>query len=372
MTSTPKVLFALLLLTLPLRADDWPMHRGDPGLSGLAKSALPDAPKLLWQYDSGDAIKASVVVSDGIAVVGNDAGQIHAIGARTGRKIWIYETGDMIESTACILNGVIYIGCGDGFLYALDLNTGKLRWKFETMGEILAAPGWATIDGKTAILIGSYDFFLYALNADTGKLIWKYETDNSINGSPGIADGKYILFGGCDELLHVVNVKDGSGHAKVPVGSNVAGSVGTRGSMVYLGHYGSQVVAVDAEAGKLKWTYQKRDFPYFAAPAVSEKLILIGGRDKRMHCLDRATGEQLWEFRAKGRIDSSAVIAGDKAVFGSDDGYLYMLSTADGKELWKFEIGMEILSSPAVVDGKILIGSLDGSVYCFGDDASGK
>ena len=85
-----------------------------------------------------------------------------------------------------------------------------------------------------------------------------------------------------------------------------------------------------------------------------------------MHCLERATGKQLWEFQTGGKVDSSPVVCGDKIAFGSDDGRLYVLSMENGKELWSYEIGKPLTASPAVANGMIIIGSEDGAVYAFG------
>ncbi|HEY1065573.1 MAG TPA: PQQ-binding-like beta-propeller repeat protein, partial [Pirellulales bacterium] len=71
-------------------------------------------------------------------------------------------------------------------------------------------------------------------------------------------------------------------------------------------------------------------------------------------------------FSAKGRIDGSPVIVGDRAYIGSDDGRLYGLSVATGEKVWEYEAGGKFASSPAVVDGRLVIGNDDGKLYCFG------
>ena len=85
----------------------------------------------------------------------------------------------------------------------------------------------------------------------------------------------------------------------------------------------------------------------------------------------RATGEPLWTFPTRRKVDGSPVICGDKVVFGSADGWVYVVSLADGSELWSYEIGKSIFSSPAVADGRILIGANDGLLYAFGPKAEG-
>jgi outer membrane protein assembly factor BamB len=77
------------------------------------------------------------------------------------------------------------------------------------------------------------------------------------------------------------------------------------------------------------------------------------------------SGKPNWRFSARGRIDSSPVVSGDKVVFGSMDGKLYLVSLDSGSEVVSYEIGEPISSTPAVVAGKVIVGCEDGKVYAF-------
>ena len=84
-----------------------------------------------------------------------------------------------------------------------------------------------------------------------------------------------------------------------------------------------------------------------------------------MHCIDRVTGKAVWRFAARGRIDSSPVVCGDKVVFGSMDGKVHVVALKDGKEIVSYEIGEPVSSTPAVFDSKVIVGCEDGNVYAF-------
>jgi outer membrane protein assembly factor BamB len=120
-------------------------------------------------------------------------------------------------------------------------------------------------------------------------------------------------------------------------------------------------------SGEVKWRYRDRNFPYFASAAVTEDRVIIGGRDKRLHCIKRDSGEAAWIFQTRGQVDSSPVICRDAVVVGSQDGRLYCLNLADGKERWAYEMGAPVTASPAVSDGLIVIGAEDGTVLALGD-----
>jgi outer membrane protein assembly factor BamB len=101
--------------------------------------------------------------------------------------------------------------------------------------------------------------------------------------------------------------------------------------------------------------------------------VVVGGRDRRVHGIDRMTGKGKWEFRARARVDSSAVICnGQHAIMGADDGYLYVLDLKDGSEVWSYEIGAAIKTSPAVTQDWVLIGADDGVLYAFRNPAVPK
>ncbi len=345
----------------------WPMFRGSPGLHGVSSERLPEALALAWSYKTGGPVKSSPAIVDGRVFVGSDDQHVYAIGLRDGKKVWAFKTEGPIESSPLVLAGRVYIGSSDGFVYALDAGTGALVWKHETGDKILGAPNWVKSPkgDATWILAGSYDYKLHCLDAVTGKSNWVYESSNYINGSPAVSDG-VTVFGGCDALLHVIGLTDGKQIKEVEAGAYIGGSAAMADGKVYVGHYENEFLCIDTIAGKIAWSYKDRAFAYFSSPALTKDLVIFGGRDKRLHCLKRATGEVVWTFSTQGKVDSSPVVCGDRIVVGSDDGRLYVVALADGKELWNYEIGEAVSSSPAVAEGKVVVGSQDGGVYCFG------
>jgi outer membrane protein assembly factor BamB len=203
------------------------------------------------------------------------------------------------------------------------------------------------------------------VNAETGERIWTYETDNFVNGAPAISDGR-IVVGGCDARIHIVSASDGTSLAEAEVGAYVAASAAVVDGHAYVGHYGNEFLCVNTETAKIQWIYKDRSFPYFSSPAVGADRVVVGCRDRRVHCIDRETGKSLWTFSTRGKVDSSPVICGDKVVVGSDDGRLYLIGLSDGIEVWSYEIGEAIVSSPSVCGGIVLVGSEDGFIYAFG------
>jgi outer membrane protein assembly factor BamB len=353
--------------TTPTTNATWSLYRGNARQLGVASGRLPDKLKPKWKFKTGQPVISSPVVAHGRVYVGSTDGQIYALALSNGNKVWSFKTSDAIEAPPSVVGDRVVVGSSDGSLYALDAATGKLRWKYQTEDKILGAANWTTSpDGKaTWIVVGSYDNRVHCVNADTGKAVWTYETGNYVNGTPAISDGK-VIFGGCDGVLYVLNLADGKQIRSVEVKDFIAASAAVDGKFAYLGHYGNEFLCADVSAGKIVWTYQDRKFPFFSSPAVTPDRIVVGARDKRVHCLRRTDGKPLWTFRTRGKVDSSPVVCDNKVVVGSEDGRLYLLRLSDGKQLWSYQIGQPVMSSPAVVNGMVIIGADDGCVYAFG------
>ncbi len=371
--NTAITFLAALALSKTL-AGDWPMHRGGPALNGRADEAAPAKAVLRWTFKAGAPVKGGAAIVGGRVFFGDDKGVIHCVGLADGAEAWNFKTESTIEATPLVLDGLCYVGASDGFLYTLDAATGALKWKHETGDKILGGANWTKVPESDAtgaagakwVLVGSYDFTMYCLEAVSGKVVWKLETENFINGTPALTGKGETVFGGCDEILHVVTVKDGKEVRKIEAGAYIPGSAAADGAMVYFGNHSNQVFAFDVTTGTNLWKYRDRSFPYFSSPAIDDDVVIIGGEDKRLHCIDRKTGDGRWIFATRGKVQSSPVLCKDGGVvFGSDDGRLYCVEKADGKERWNYEIGSPISASPAVADGAIVIGAEDGSVYCI-------
>lgn len=358
----------LLLSAAAFAATDWPMFRGNPQLTGVTDAKVPAKPVLKWTFKTGDAVKSSPAVVGGKVYFGSLDASVYAVNLADGKKLWSFVTDGPVESSPLVLDGRLFIGTGNTNVYSLDLATGARVWSHGLEDKILSSPNWTlAADGKTKhLLVGGYDFRLYSFEALTGKTNWAYETGNYINGTPAVGGG-LTAFGGCDALIHVVNVVNGTKEKEIEAGAYIAASGALVDGHLYVGHYENAFLSINLKEGRIAWTYRDRNFPYMSSPAVTRDRVIFGGRDKRLHCVNRATGEPVWTFATRGKVDSSPVVAGDQVIVGSDDGRLYMVSLADGKELWSYEIGQPVQSSPAVVDGHILVGCDDGSVYCFGE-----
>src|SRR6185436_11654222 len=121
---------------------------------------------------------------------------------------------------------------------------------------------------------------------------------------PAVAGGQTV-FGGCDAVLRVISLADGTQVKEIEAGAYIAASAAVADGKAYFGHYENEFLCFDLNKGEKVWSYRDKNFPYFSSPAVTSDRVIFGGRDKMLHCLQRDTGTNVWSFATRGKVDSS-------------------------------------------------------------------
>ncbi|MCH2206142.1 MAG: PQQ-binding-like beta-propeller repeat protein [Lentisphaerales bacterium] len=358
-----KLLLLFSLLSCNLLANDWLSFRGSQSNLGRVETELSASPKLKWKFQTEGPIKGTAVITQQKVFIGSEDSKIYCLNTIDGKEIWSTKLSDIVESSPLILDGDIVIGTADGNLYRLDGKTGEQKWLYKADDRFAGGANWFSKSDQKIIVAGNYDNFVHAVNFEDGSKVWTYETENFINGTPAIEDGK-IIFGGCDNSIYVLGT-DGKLISEIDLGSYIAGSPGLENGQAYIGHYDHKYFRIDINEQKIVWEFSKSTFPFFSSPAIGKGLIIFGGRDRRVYGLDKETGERLWLYKTRGKVDSSPLLCKDKVTFGSHDGRVYILNAKDGKEIWQYDVGKAIIAAPAVAENKLFIGSADGFLYCF-------
>jgi outer membrane protein assembly factor BamB len=100
------------------------------------------------------------------------------------------------------------------------------------------------------------------------------------------------------------------------------------------------------------------------------KVFVVSVDMHTVHAMDAASGEQLWQYSAGGRVDSPPTIYEGRALFGSADGWVYCLDASDGTLAWRFLAApmdqrltsFEQLESVWPIHGNVLV--QEGVLYC--------
>ena len=377
---TSRSLLTLLILSLGAESAaqngaDWPQFRRDPALTGISASPLGDDLELKWSAPLGFSVESSPAIAGGFVYATSLPGVLVKLDLEDGAEAWRYrpgateaEAGEFEEdrfgeSSPAVAGDTVYVGDLLGVLHAVDTDSGKPRWRFPTGAEIKSSP----VVAGDLVLIGSYDEHFYGVDRTTGKARWSLLTEGPVHATPGRAGGLAWVTG-CDAVLRGVRITDGTEMLRFDSGAYTAASPAIAEGTLYYGTFNNEVLAVDVDAGQLSWRYEhpERHFPFYASAAITDDLVIVAGRDKLVHALDRQTGEARWTFRARARFDASPAVAGDRVYAGNADGRLYVLDLATGEKLSEFHAGAAIMGSPAVANGRIVFGTQDGTLFALG------
>jgi quinohemoprotein ethanol dehydrogenase len=355
-------------------SNDWPtigLDYAETRFSKLNQINADNVKKLglVWSYnlESSRGVEATPVVVDGIMYQTASWSVVHAIDARTGKKIWSFDPGvdrekgykgccDVVNRGVAVYKGKVFVAAYDGRLIALDAATGAKVWEKDTLIDhdhsytITGAP--RAFNGKVVIGQGGAEYgargYVTAYDTETGNQAWRWFTvpgdpskpfeDASMEAAAKTWDpaGKYWINGGggtpwdtmtYDPDLNLVYIGTGNG---APWSRNKRSPSG--GDNLYL----ASLVALNADTGKYVWHYQETpgdNWDYTSAQPMiladinidgaPRKVILHAPKNGFFFVIDRTNGKFIsaknfvdvnWAtgYDANGRPMEVAEARGDK------------------------------------------------------------
>jgi quinohemoprotein ethanol dehydrogenase len=245
---------------------------------------------LAWSYnlESTRGVEATPLVVDGIMYVTASWSVVHAVDARTGKRLWTYdpkvpkEAGykgccDVVNRGVALYKGKVYVGSYDGRLIALDAATGAVVWEKDTIIDrtrsytSTGAP--RVFKGNVIIGNGGAEYgvrgYITAYDAESGAQKWRWFTvpgdpskpfeDASMARAAKTWDpsGKYWEAGGggtvwdtmsFDPELNLMFIGTGNGSPWARSKRSPSG-----GDNLFL----ASIVALNPDTGKYVWHYQE-------------------------------------------------------------------------------------------------------------------
>jgi outer membrane protein assembly factor BamB len=324
----------------------------------------------VWKWNSGFTITSAPAVSEGVVVIGDASGSVHALRDMDGESLWVYHTKGPVFGTPAIAESRVVVASADSTAYCLDLATGIPLWQFKDAAPIVASPA---IAGNRVFLGGSGGRFR-ALDLATGTELWSYDSVGGFVETRPLIHDNTVFFGAWDETFY----------------------------------------ALDALAGGLRWKWRspRRGLLYSPAacwPAAVRRQLFLVAPDRAMTVLDCTSGKEIWRSTSHqvresiGMTSDSALIVvrtmrdsliafdahadvpremwvstpgigydinaampvekGGTLFYGSKNGYIFALAASDGSVVWVHRTGASVVNTLTPLSATAVLASdFDGNV----------
>jgi outer membrane protein assembly factor BamB len=223
------------------------------------------------------------------------------------------------------------------FVFAIDRNTGAQRWRAERKPSNKFAPATPCVfqpkTGEAEIIAMNKSQGFTALDPKNGHTLWELRPqgfDARPVASPYAADG--LIFGSCG---------DGpSGHLFAAVRPSA-----------------------DGQSVKLAYDFKKAA-PYVPTSIVKNGLVFAVTDNGILHCLQLATGKEVYKERLDSNFYGSFVCTGDKLLILSRESEAYVIAPAEEfKLLGRTKLDLEdagakvppLSTTPAIANGRVYV-----------------
>lgn len=365
---------------------DWSIFRGSPSLCGYTDCALPDVPQLVWSVTTQTRTVASPIVFNSVVYMLSRKGELRGY-TTDGDSCFYYDLKTPVEASFIAMDTTLYIGRIDGYVTALacqqSLANRQLStlWEYETLGQISGSPNLV----GDQLLVGSYDGSMYTLHAKTGRKTGQFETGYYINGTAAVWK-HYMMFGGCDSWVRVVDVSTGQLTDSLELDTYVPASPAILDGVACACDYNGNVYEMTLDNGKIS---SHRKLLASSADNDGQERLRVGGEtsgiggvvsmptltrtdvyvlsgDRYISCIDRASGKVRWKKMLRGVTgECSPLVAQDRVLVCTKDGHVSIFDSEDGTEVWHYETGEPIIASPAIIGDRFFILTSRGTLMCF-------
>ncbi len=357
---------AVVFLSFPVFAEDWPQFRGPTAQGHSTEHSLPtewsSTNNVAWKQSiPGQGWSSPVYRQNRIYLTtavspesgpGNISLRVLALDAKSGRILWneeafshdtstgIHSKNSHASPTPIADDGRIYVHFGHQGTACLN-EDGRFLWRNNSFKySPIHGNGGSPILIEDKLIFsadGGSNPFLVALNKDTGEVIWKTERQTPAKNKFSFSTPLLISVEGSSQLI-----------------SPGSGLVG----------------AYDPQSGKELWRVRYGEgYSVVPRPVFGRGLIFIGtGYDRPTVMAIRPGGagdttesHVAWTLTRGAPNTPSLILVGDELYMVSDGGIASCLDAKTGTVHWQERLGGNYSASPLFADGKLYFQSEDGT-----------
>jgi len=267
-----------------------------------------------------------VAVGDQVLVQSNK-GQVSLVNVTNGQVAWTYPDSDSRDrafyATPIVDGSSVYLADYSGRITRLNVGGGT------------PTPAWTTDVGAQVVATPAYSGGVLYVATDDGRII--------------------LIETGAGLITSTIETAD----------RRIWGAPAFRAGTLYFGDLDNgQTIAVDTTSGQRVW--QQGIAGRSAADLVLDaELLLTGAFDQQLHALDVANdGQERWAFQGSGWFLARPVVASGVVYAATMNGYVYAIDRATGSEIWSFRAdGAQFRAAPAIMGQSLIVVARDGRVF---------
>jgi outer membrane protein assembly factor BamB len=288
---------------------------------------------------------------------------------RTGRNdpdfLWSFDMMEQVgafphnlsNSSPVAFDGMLFVSTSNGqdeshvhipsprapAIIALTLNGGDLVWEDASPADRILHGQWSTpavgmIGDVMQVVHGQGDGWVRGYNAKSGEKLWEFDSNpkdsvwpknrNEIIATPVIHDNKVFIANGQDP-----EHGEGIGHLYA-IDATKRGDITTSGLIWHFGDIRRSISTASIKDGLL----YHPDFSGF------------------LHCIDAATGKEIWVHDMFAAMWSSTMVADGKVYLGDEDGDVVILEHGrEKKVINEVNMGSSVYSTVVTANGVMYI-----------------
>jgi len=305
----------VLLSTFPgnIAEQDFPA-----GVRGVLQALDQRTGKVVWKFDT---VKGKTVWGHDDVNAGGGAWYPPPVDLERGIAYWGTGNPAPWPGTAQFPGGTSRKGpnlYSDSVL-AVGIRDGKLRWYQQANPHDLFDHDLQLTmlvedaDGRELVVASGKLGIVFAYDARTGDPVWERPVGTHLNDdltelpvatrvSPGPLGGVLTPMAHADGVIYVPVVEN--------PGTYVPGSPNFVSDFA-LGGGAGVLVAIDAATGDILWQHRLDTGMNLGGATVVNDLVFTSTNDGTVYALDRATGAEVWTYKAAGPINGWPAAVGD-------------------------------------------------------------
>jgi outer membrane protein assembly factor BamB len=382
----PDPKLAQMPVTLPPPAvnPEWPVPGGNTA-HAMGHPALPDRLTRAWETSVGEgSSRRSKVLSQPVIAAGRvfamDGGsQVSALDPSNGGRIWQVdlkpeeEAGTAFGGGPCFWKDRLFVTTGYAQVLALDPGSGKVIWRQGVASPIHGAPTVA--DGR--VFAVTVENTLEVLSAEDGKRLWSHngipETAGLLGGASPAVDGEIVIAAYSSGELFALRVENGravwsENLAASRTANAVSGLADIRGrpvidrGRVFAVSHSGRMAAINLRSGDRVWEQQ---IGSSHGPWVVGDFVFVLASDNQLVCLQREDGKVRWTYqlqRFRDEKDRSGpifwagpVLGGNRLIVASSRGQAVSISPQTGQPVGQQDISDAAYLAPVIANNTLYL-----------------